>query len=403
MALRPPFPFRQAQFAQVSLLKPAPFCTLFAGLGSTNKSATSLLFSYYLTLVLFSPPSPLLHISFYHKLFGRFGRNGLFSPAVLSGYNGSPDTRFSRGTTWLMSWPNGERYLRPPQSLVVSLVLSLASTLFFSCLKRTVSSKFFDTQVPSIATEELVLLRHARCVLFRLRCNGHSLLLSSYLSRIGRIENSAVLADTRPRTPLISFRIHQLRTLCGTRSLATLSHFTTFGPDPGEFSGFWGSMVFRHAPIPRKGSGNNNNNTTWPWKFIDPIFSQPMLCCFSSVTRSSVFHKQGVNLFILPLENIGRSLYCNIETYLSELMFRSHSTSSERPLLQIAPQAITETFHILLLAAVFLSQPLDYRAPIPILFRCWRIMQILTCQRKWHWSKMSQVSPLSHEPNLLCA
>ena len=54
---------------------------------------------------------------------------------------------------------------------------------------RTVSSKFFGTQVPSISTEELVLPRHARCVLSRLHCNGHSLLLSSCLSRIDRIEN----------------------------------------------------------------------------------------------------------------------------------------------------------------------------------------------------------------------
>ena len=29
----------------------------------------------------------------------------------------------------------------------------------------------------------------------------------------------------------------------------------TSGPDPEELPGFWGSMVFRHAPIPRKGSG----------------------------------------------------------------------------------------------------------------------------------------------------
>ena len=43
LSLRPLFPFQQAQYAHVSLLKPAPFCTLFAGLGSTNKSATSLL------------------------------------------------------------------------------------------------------------------------------------------------------------------------------------------------------------------------------------------------------------------------------------------------------------------------------------------------------------------------
>ena len=62
--------------------------------------------------------------------------------------------------------------------------------------------------------------------------------------------------DTRPRTSLISFCTVQLRTLCAAHSLATLCLFTTSGPDPGELPGFWGSMVFRHAPIPRKGSGN---------------------------------------------------------------------------------------------------------------------------------------------------
>ena len=115
----------------------------------------------------------------------------LLPPPVLLGYNGSPDTRFSRGTTQLMSLPDGERCLRPPQSLVVSLLLSLVSTLVLS---RTVPSNYFDTQVPSISTEELVLPRHARCALSRLRCNGHSLLLGSYLSRIGRIENPSCSA-----------------------------------------------------------------------------------------------------------------------------------------------------------------------------------------------------------------
>ena len=38
-----------------------------------------------------------------------------------------------------------------------------------------------------------MLPRHARCVLSRLRCNGHSLLLS-YLSTIGRIENPSCSA-----------------------------------------------------------------------------------------------------------------------------------------------------------------------------------------------------------------
>ena len=93
--------------------------------------------------------------------------------------------------------------------------------------------------------------------LSRLRHNGHSLLLGSYLSRIGRELRilPAAPVDTRPMTPLISFCTVQLRTLFAAYSLATLYLSTTSGPDPGELPGFWGSMVFFHAPIPRKGSG----------------------------------------------------------------------------------------------------------------------------------------------------
>ena len=43
-----------------------------------------------------------------------------------------PGHSFLRGTTQLMSLPDGERCLRPPQSLVVSLLLSLVSTLVLS-------------------------------------------------------------------------------------------------------------------------------------------------------------------------------------------------------------------------------------------------------------------------------
>ena len=89
VALRPLFPFWQAQYAQVFRLKPAPFCTLLAGLGSTNKSAIFLLFSYYLTLFLSSPPYPLLYLSCYLKLCGRSGKKCLllgfpqFPPRIL--------------------------------------------------------------------------------------------------------------------------------------------------------------------------------------------------------------------------------------------------------------------------------------------------------------------------------
>ena len=194
VALRPLFPFRQAQYVQVFPLKPAPFCTLLAGLGNTNKSAIFLLF-FCLTLVLSSPPCSLLHLSCYLKLCGRSGRNCLLSAPVLSGYNGSPDTRFSRGNNTADELARRGALLAPsaiPCSL--SPLISRIHSRLISDWRRTVSSKDFDTQVPSISIEELVLPRHARCVLFRLRCNGHSLLLGSYHSRIGRIDNPSCSA-----------------------------------------------------------------------------------------------------------------------------------------------------------------------------------------------------------------
>ena len=85
-----------------------------------------------LTLVLSSPPCALLHLSSYLKLCDRSGRNCLLFPSALSYYNGSPDTRFSRGTTRPMSWRDGVRYLRPPQSIVIFLLFPLVSTLVLS-------------------------------------------------------------------------------------------------------------------------------------------------------------------------------------------------------------------------------------------------------------------------------
>ena len=178
VALRPLFPFRQAQYAQVFPLKPAPFCTLFAGLGSTNKSAIFLLFSYYLTLVLFSPPCPLLHLFSYLKLCGRSGRNCLLSSCSIR-------LQWVPGHSFLPGNDAADELARRGALLVPSAIpcslfplISRIHSRLISDWRRTVSSKFFDTQVPSISTEKLVLSRHARCVLSRLRCNGHSLLFS---------------------------------------------------------------------------------------------------------------------------------------------------------------------------------------------------------------------------------
>ena len=244
MALRPLFPFQQAQYAQVFLLKHAPFCKLFAGLGSTNKPVISLFFSSYLTLVLSSPPYPLLHLFSYLKLSGRSGRSGRnchLSPCVLSGYNGSPDTRFSQGTTRLMSWPDGERYLRPLQSLVVSLLLSLVSTLVLSRTEGVLSHRNSSThRFPQFPLRNLCPL--VTLDLFSLVFAATDTAFCQVISQ-GLAESRilpAAPADTRPRTLLISFCTVQLRTLCAAHSLATLCLFTTSGPGPWESLGFWG-------------------------------------------------------------------------------------------------------------------------------------------------------------------
>ena len=212
------------------------------------------LFSYFLTLVLSSPPCPLLHLSSYLKLCGRSGRNCLLSPSVLSGYNGSPDTCFSRKTMQVVSWPDGEHYLRPLQ-IPCSLLFRIHSRLF-SNWRHTVSSKFFHAQVPSISTEELVLPRHARCVLSRLRCNGHSFLLGSYLSRIGRIENSSCNACGHPSQDISHLILHCPATDSVCRSLFgdSLSLYDLWSRSCGVAQ-LLGLHGLPPCPIPWKGSG----------------------------------------------------------------------------------------------------------------------------------------------------
>ena len=162
VASKSSFPSQQAHYAHVFLLKSVPFCKLFASLGSTNKSAISLLFSYYLTIALFLPSYSLLHLSLYlnlcQKLFS------LFSSSIklqwVPGHSFLPDDDAADELARLEA-------LLTPSAIPCShssLISGIHSSLF-SEWRRTVSSKFFDTQVPSISTEELVLLRHARCVL----------------------------------------------------------------------------------------------------------------------------------------------------------------------------------------------------------------------------------------------
>ena len=195
VALRPHFPFRQAQFVPVFRLKPAPFCTLFAGLGNTIKSAIFLLFFSCLTLVLSSPSCSLLHLSCYPQTLWQIWQELSFFSSCSIRLQWVPGQSFLPGNDTADELARRRALLAPcaiPCSL--SSLISRIHSRLFSDWRRTVSSKYFDTQVPSISTEELVLPRHARCVLSRLRYNEHRLLLGPYLSRIGRIENSSCSA-----------------------------------------------------------------------------------------------------------------------------------------------------------------------------------------------------------------
>ena len=117
----------------------------------------------------------------------------------------------------------------------------------------------------SLFSQTGVLPRHSRCVPPRLRCNKHSLLLSFYFFRIDRIENLSCSAFGHSSQDTSHLILHCPATDYLPRSLfddslsLSLSLFTISGPGLGQLRGFWGSMVFRHAPIPRNGSDNNNN------------------------------------------------------------------------------------------------------------------------------------------------
>ena len=150
MVSRPPFSFQQAQYAQVFPLKLALSCTLFAGLGSTNKSAISLFFSSYLTLELSSAPCSLFHLSFYLNLCQKLFF--LFSSSIR--------LQWVPGHSFLPDDNSADKLARRGALLVSSEIpcshfsfISGIHSCLFSDWRHAVSSKFFDTQVPLISTE----------------------------------------------------------------------------------------------------------------------------------------------------------------------------------------------------------------------------------------------------------
>ena len=128
--------------------------------------------------------------------------------------------------------------------------------------------------------------------------------------------------DTRRRTSLILSCTVQLRTLCATHSLVTLYLFTTSGPDPGELPGFWGSMVFCHAPIPRKGQGKQQQQNQ---KRVMKLVQNPV-CDKNTTTELGCYCELVVDKNTTKLKRITR-VALSVELRCQNLSWRKTVTS----------------------------------------------------------------------------
>ena len=235
---------------------------------SVAPTSLSLVFSY-LILALSSPLCPLLHLSFYLNLWQEL--SSLSSCSIR--------LQWVPGHSCLPGNDAADEMARREALLIssgipcsLSPLISRIHSSLFSDWRHTVSSKFFEHRFPRFPLRNLCFYDMLAVFSLALRCNGNSLLLSSYLSRIGRIKNLSCSAYEHPSQDISYLILHCPATDSLRRSLWQFSvslrpllyifcFSITSDPGPGKLPGFWGLMFFRHVPIPRKGSGNNNNNS----------------------------------------------------------------------------------------------------------------------------------------------
>ena len=152
-----------------------------------------------------------------------------------------------------------------PSKISVSLspLISSQKLSLYTSWRRSVQSGLFQHQIPPVSPEELTLPRSARCALSRLRCNGHSTPLSTYLYRVGRAETPSCSncgSESQDLLHLVldcSVLDHLRRAISAIPSL-----FWTSGPICGESPDYWDSAELIRAPIPRNGSGKPTTTIT---------------------------------------------------------------------------------------------------------------------------------------------
>ena len=152
-----------------------------------------------------------------------------------------------------------------PSSISVSLapLISFQRLSLYISWRRSVQSGFFQHQIPSVSPEELTLPRSARCALSRLRCNGHSTLLNSYLHRVGRAETpSCSNCGSEPQDlshlVLDCPVLDPLRRAIFGHTLSLLDLWSR----PWGVARLLGFRGIDPHPIPRNGSGKTTTTTT---------------------------------------------------------------------------------------------------------------------------------------------
>ena len=105
--------------------------------------------------------------------------------------------------------------------------------------------------------------RHARCFLSRLCCNRHSLLLASYLSRIGRIENPFCSACGHSSQNTSHLILHCPTTYFFCRSLFGNSlYLCDLWSRPWRVARLLGLHGFPPCPHPSEGVGKQQQQHT---------------------------------------------------------------------------------------------------------------------------------------------